>query len=382
MSKETIKAYKKRRYIRLLDRMDADDDEGQWITTENGHHVHINAEGEPDVGNTHVIAAMSGGKTGPKQLDTAKKLKGIQQLRFKAMMKAKMYDAAGNKKDAAAARDYANGFKKVVDDELASIKKNLGEEAFRDIEKQLGEDTAAFHEKYGGEKGLAKWQAEHKKSSSGIDNQNVSRLVGGMSDTLFGESKSGEPNFAKLKMNVWGAEKLLQKAEKKYRELQDAIDNTDISKYEGTREEPFVKEWYDGRLAKLAKAKKEYEKAQATYEQDKKAWDDAVKASKASKVPYGEEFVVLANPHSYGGGHRAHCEIVKDLPKKESKWSRGYSKLGTYDHKGVTYEVFHDEDDHSGSADRYFALPKGDEPRPNRIYHEGSLMADKNNKKG
>lgn len=30
-----------------------DDDEGRWITTENGHHVHINAEGTPDKGNPH-----------------------------------------------------------------------------------------------------------------------------------------------------------------------------------------------------------------------------------------------------------------------------------------------------------------------------------------
>lgn len=40
-------------------RMDADDD-GQWITTENGHHVHLNSEGVPDKGNPHVLAAMSG----------------------------------------------------------------------------------------------------------------------------------------------------------------------------------------------------------------------------------------------------------------------------------------------------------------------------------
>ncbi len=40
-------------------RMDADDD-GQWITTENGHKVHLNSEGVPDKGNPHVLAAMSG----------------------------------------------------------------------------------------------------------------------------------------------------------------------------------------------------------------------------------------------------------------------------------------------------------------------------------
>ena len=39
-------------------RKDADDD-GRWITTENGHHVHINAEGEPDKGNPHVVDKMT-----------------------------------------------------------------------------------------------------------------------------------------------------------------------------------------------------------------------------------------------------------------------------------------------------------------------------------
>ena len=41
-----------------------DDGDGQWITTENGHHVHINGEGVPDIGNSHVIAAMTGKTSG------------------------------------------------------------------------------------------------------------------------------------------------------------------------------------------------------------------------------------------------------------------------------------------------------------------------------
>ena len=40
---------------------DGDDEEGQWITTENNHHVHLNEEGEPDKGNPHVIQAMNSG---------------------------------------------------------------------------------------------------------------------------------------------------------------------------------------------------------------------------------------------------------------------------------------------------------------------------------
>ena len=60
MKNDAVKAYHKRRYQRLLSRLDADDDEGRWITTENGHKVHLNEEGEPDKGNPHVTAVMSG----------------------------------------------------------------------------------------------------------------------------------------------------------------------------------------------------------------------------------------------------------------------------------------------------------------------------------
>lgn len=59
-----VKNFKKRRYLRLLSRMDDADDEGQWITTENGHRVHLSENGIPDLGNRHVIEKMmSGGST-------------------------------------------------------------------------------------------------------------------------------------------------------------------------------------------------------------------------------------------------------------------------------------------------------------------------------
>lgn len=35
------------------------DDDGRWITTKNGHHIHLNEEGEPDKGNPRVIQAMN-----------------------------------------------------------------------------------------------------------------------------------------------------------------------------------------------------------------------------------------------------------------------------------------------------------------------------------
>ena len=52
-----------------------DDDDGQWIPTENGHHVHLNSEGVPDKGNSHVLAAMSGkggsGSTSPTKFPSS-----------------------------------------------------------------------------------------------------------------------------------------------------------------------------------------------------------------------------------------------------------------------------------------------------------------------
>lgn len=45
----------------MMSRLDADD-EGQWITTENGHKVHLNEAGDPDMGNRHVVEKMRGGK--------------------------------------------------------------------------------------------------------------------------------------------------------------------------------------------------------------------------------------------------------------------------------------------------------------------------------
>lgn len=61
--KSRIDKYKERRYKRLLFRLDdSKDEEGQWITTENGHHVHISDEGVPDKGNPKVIGSMVSGR--------------------------------------------------------------------------------------------------------------------------------------------------------------------------------------------------------------------------------------------------------------------------------------------------------------------------------
>lgn len=45
-------------------REDDEDETGEWVTTEDNHKIHLNENGEPDKGNPHVIAVMTGGKGG------------------------------------------------------------------------------------------------------------------------------------------------------------------------------------------------------------------------------------------------------------------------------------------------------------------------------
>lgn len=59
-----LEGIRRRHYLRKIGEVARQDEEGGWITTENGHHVHINGEGVPDRGNPHVITAMQGGKSG------------------------------------------------------------------------------------------------------------------------------------------------------------------------------------------------------------------------------------------------------------------------------------------------------------------------------
>ena len=55
-------------------RLDATD-EGRWVTTEKGKHIHFNEQGEIDKGNPHVIASMSGVSTTPEVSSAVKNAK-------------------------------------------------------------------------------------------------------------------------------------------------------------------------------------------------------------------------------------------------------------------------------------------------------------------
>lgn len=81
-----------------------DDDAGQWVTTENGHHVHIGENGEPDKGNKHVIASMSGiantkqneGKASSKggNVEIDKRIKSVKDAEFQPVKPANKYASA------------------------------------------------------------------------------------------------------------------------------------------------------------------------------------------------------------------------------------------------------------------------------------------------
>jgi len=66
------------------------DDDGRWITTENGHKVHLNEEGDPDIGNKHVIEKMTGGKS-----STQSTMRGSRDTRQSKRALQDMVDTSG-----------------------------------------------------------------------------------------------------------------------------------------------------------------------------------------------------------------------------------------------------------------------------------------------
>ncbi len=77
---DAVKKYKVRRKKRLdarRIRLDDQEDEGRWITTENGHKVFLNEIGEPDKGNPHVTKYL-----GPDFGQAAKRIKESEHIVF------------------------------------------------------------------------------------------------------------------------------------------------------------------------------------------------------------------------------------------------------------------------------------------------------------
>ena len=68
---DVVERYRRRRAARLKMRMDADDD-GIWRTTENGHKIHINSEGDIDKGNPRVLEKTGNKKLSREQIEAKK----------------------------------------------------------------------------------------------------------------------------------------------------------------------------------------------------------------------------------------------------------------------------------------------------------------------
>jgi hypothetical protein len=103
----SVAAYKARRQARL----DADED-GHWVTTEDGNHMHISGEGDPDKGNPYVLAAADKGimraiKSADSPVEFWMNLNDDQQKRVGKNYKdiySRLKSAAGEKSEWAEAR--------------------------------------------------------------------------------------------------------------------------------------------------------------------------------------------------------------------------------------------------------------------------------------
>lgn len=74
---DSVKRFRERRQKRLDAKAD---EEGRWVTTEEGHHVHFNENGEPDKGNPHVLNVMKFGTKTRAQLGKVKIGKTLKRI--------------------------------------------------------------------------------------------------------------------------------------------------------------------------------------------------------------------------------------------------------------------------------------------------------------
>ena len=158
---DKIKSYRLRRNRRLEKRgirMDADE-EGRWVTTDNGHKVHFNEGGEPDKGNPHVISKMNGGSGAssekPKGEDGVRESyrRFLRELRRSGADSDESQEALGNMIDAHLGDEVLyEKFKEIIDDHIAS------EVDFSEIDED-DLDSVAYEE---GERLRKEWHDEVK----------------------------------------------------------------------------------------------------------------------------------------------------------------------------------------------------------------------------
>ena len=117
------------------------DDDGRWITTENGHKVHLNEEGDPDKGHPKVIEKMTSGGDKEKKKQEKEEKSGDKEVE------------GGRTKTVATTVEQANGIgKSILGDiyERHRIENSLAStprESFSD--GSGGEEFAPFKADYG-----------------------------------------------------------------------------------------------------------------------------------------------------------------------------------------------------------------------------------------
>ena len=110
-----------------------DEDGGRWVTTEEGHRVHINSEGEPDKGNPHVIEKMSG--------ETAKKSRGQKGSGDDSINATKVYSRI-----ASTYMEQILKHEKAIEDIESEMQRRCGTTDYAEIKKMLTDALSEYQE--------------------------------------------------------------------------------------------------------------------------------------------------------------------------------------------------------------------------------------------
>ena len=146
---DAVERFRQRRKARL----DAKEEEGRWVTTEEDHRIHINAEGVPDKGNPYVLKAMQSGdregyekRRSKRRIDKAKAIvvdidkaslnyrtakKAAQKAHQIAHLAERVDDGIKADLERLEAEGIKKGDKHKLESELEEVKQKLGEVSYR-----------------------------------------------------------------------------------------------------------------------------------------------------------------------------------------------------------------------------------------------------------
>lgn len=229
-------------------RLDADDEEGRWVTTENDHKVHINEEGVPDKGNPFVLATMRGEGKYPK---TKEEVTRHRLQRKAAQIKTIFADVEEARKvEQRAHKDKTNAeheFKraemqlKVIGRRKKFIEDlGYGEDDYDRLAKDQDE---AFNEMMDFLQDRNKWNlSEEEKEKFSPLEARYNQLHAAIMDfrDCFGEDAITEERVSELKDRLEEAEKRLKDTEKAReraeKEIPSTFDNIEREKFLSSEE--------------------------------------------------------------------------------------------------------------------------------------------------